>query len=513
MSAVIDQESVAPEAVKRPRTGLAILAVALSSLTLPLAVTGPAVALNDMAVDLSAGIAETQWVQNAYGVTFAACLLAAGALADRHGRRLILISGLWLFAVMSGLIAVSQNMVLVDIARALQGIGAAGVITSGGAVLAAMFTGPARAKAFGVLGASFGCGLALGPLTAGLLVNLGSWRLVFLLNTVIALVVLLFLAKHLPESRDPDATTVDWAGLATFSGSLALLTLFFVEGPVRGWASTPALAAAVGSVLLLVAFVVVELKQAKPVFDLSLLKKPSFIVVICQPFTVTFGFVVLLVYLPPYFQGVSGHSALASGALLLPLTLPVLVLPLIAGRVATHIPLRFMLAGSSSLIAGGSLWLTTLQPGGSLAELVGPLALFGIGVGSAFGVMDNAAVSVVPVERAGMASGMFNTMRITGETVAIAGAAALLSSLTLTDLQDRAPLLADPTVLAGDAVQGRLAQAIEAVPADQRELAMQATSTAFTSAMHVTLIMLAVLALIGAISTVTFLRDRELSSH
>ncbi|GAA2138412.1 MFS transporter [Glycomyces algeriensis] len=511
MTSVIDQQGTAPKAVNRTASPLAILAVALSSLTLPLAVTGPAVALTDMAVDLRAGIAETQWVQNAYGVTFAACLLAAGALADRHGRRRVMISGLWLFAAMSALCAVAQNMILVDIARALQGIGAAGVLTSGAAVLAASFTGAARAKAFGVLGASFGCGLALGPLTAGMLVNLGSWRLVFLLNVAIALFVLLFLARHLPESRDPDATSVDWAGLATFSGSLALLTLVFVEGPVNGWTSTGTLSAAAGSVLLLLAFVVVELRQARPVFDLSLLAKPSFIVVMCQPFTVTFGFVVLLVYLPPYFQGVSGHSALASGALLLPLTLPVLSLPLVAGRLAARIPLRVMLAASSSLIAAGSLWLTTLQPGGSLAELIGPLALFGIGVGSAFGVMDNAAVGSVPVERAGMASGMFNTMRITGETIAIAGAAALLSSLTLNDLRDRAPVLDDPTLLAGDAVQGRLAQSLDAVPEDQREVAMQATSAALTSAMHVTLILLAVLAIVGAISTFAFMRDHDLS--
>lgn len=512
MSAVITEIGPQGRIEKPPVSRLAILAVALSSLTLPLAVTGPAVALSDMAVDLTSSIAAAQWVQNAYGVTFSACLLAAGALADRHGRRRVMVSGLWLFAAMSALCAVAQNMLVVDIARALQGIGAAGVLTSGAAVLAASFTGAARAKAFGVLGASFGCGLALGPFTAGLLVNLGSWRLVFLLNVAIALTVLLFLARFLPESRDPDATSVDWAGLFTFSGSLGLLTLAFVEGPVRGWTSFNTLGAAAGAVLLLAAFVMVELRVSRPMFDLSLFARPSFIVVVCQPFTVTFGFVVLLVYLPPYFQGVGGHSALVSGAMLLPLTLPVFALPLVAGRLAARVPLRIMLAASSTLIAAGSLWLTTLEPGGSFLELVAPLMLFGIGVGSAFGVMDNAAVSAVPVERAGMASGIFNTMRITGETIAIAGGGALLASLTLNGLRDRAPELADPTVLAGEATQGRLAQALEAVAEGQRELAMQATSDALTFALQVALVLLATLALLGAVTTFTVMRERDLSA-
>jgi MFS family permease len=442
----------------------AVLAVALASVTLPLAVTAPAVALGAMSTDLGSSPGAAQWVLNAYNVTFAACMLASGSLADLFGRRRILVAGIGLFGLMSLLCAVVDNIVLIDVFRAVQGIGAAGILTSGAAVLANTFTGPARAKAFGVLGGSFGFGLALGPLTAGALVDAGGWRAVFWLNVVLAGVALLF-ARHIPESSDPHAERVDWAGTITFSSSLFLLTFAFVAGPTYGWGSLVTLASAAGCVVFLALFVVVERRQRRPMFDLSLFRRPTFVAVVCQPFTITFGFVVLLVYLPPYFQGVGGFGSAASGALLLPLTIPVLLIPLLAGGIAARVPLRVMLATSSLLIAVGSLWLVVLRPDATWMQLAGPLLLFGIGVGSAFGVMDNAAVSVVPKERAGMASGIFNTMRITGEGLAIAGAASLLATLTALDLGRRIPGGgAGAKSAAGEIVQGHLGAAVQALP-------------------------------------------------
>lgn len=498
----------------RPAHGLpTLVAVALASVMLPLTVTGPAVALPSLATGLGAGVGAAQWVQNAYGVTFAACLLAAGGLGDRFGRKRVLLIGIQLFLVTSVVCGLASSIVLIDLARLVQGVGAAGMLTSGAAILAATFDGPARARAFGVLGASFGFGLALGPLLAGLLVSATSWRAVFLMNLVLG-ALLLPLVPRIQESRDPDAQRVDWGGLVTFSGSLALVALFFVEGPQHGWASPAALGSLAGAAVFMALFVAVELRVTRPMFELSLFRRPTFIVVVCQPFTITFGFVVLLVYLPQYFQGVGGHGSVGAGARLLPLTLPVLVLPLLAGRLAAKLPLRVMLAASSTLIAAGSLWLLVLQPSQSWVALLGPLAVFGTGVGSAFGVMDNAAISVVPVERSGMASGIFNTMRITGESVAIAGAGALLSSLTDSHLRDSKGAVPAGQVraLAGDAVQGRLRTSLDALPAARRAAARTAADHALTSAMHTAFVLLAVLALIGAVTTYAVVRDRELDA-
>ncbi|MEU9131072.1 MFS transporter [Kitasatospora sp. NPDC048540] len=483
---------------RRSGSGPTLVAVALASVLLPLTVTGPAVALPELAAAVHAGNGAAQWVQNAYGVTFAACLLAAGGLADRFGRRRVLLWGIVTFMAMSAVAAAAGDILVIDLARAVQGVGAAGILTSGAAIFGASFTGRARARAFGILGASFGFGLALGPLVAGALVAATGWRSVFWMNVVLGALVL-FLVPNIAESRDPDAQRVDWAGLTTFSASLFCVAMVFVQGPEHGWASAPTIGAALAAVFFMLLFVVAELRVERPMFDLSLFRRPTFVVVVCQPFTITFGFVVLLVYLPQYFQGAGERSTTVSGALLMPLTLPVLVLPLVLSRVADRLPLRVMLAASSVLITVGSLWLLVLQPHQSVLQLVGPLLVFGIGVGSAFGIMDNAAVSVVPPARSGMASGIFNTMRITGESIAIAAAGGFLASMTAADLDGRTAQA--PARLAGDAVQGR----IDPDPAVRALL-----SDALTSAMHTAFVILAVLALAGAVVTFLAIREKDL---
>ncbi len=505
------RQPVVPERREEEGSVLVMIAVALASVLLPLAITAPAVAMPDLTVDLGSDVAGGQWVQNAYGVTFAACMLAAGTLADQFGRRRILAVGTVVFMAMSLVAALSTDILVLDIARGLQGIGAAGVLTSGAAILAASFTGRRRIQAFGVLGTSFGAGLALGPVLGGALVGLAGWRGVFWVNLVVGAAALLLMPR-IRESKDPGATRVDWAGLTAFSGSLFLLALGFVEAGERGWGHPATIGSLIGFALFMAAFVVIEQRVARPMFDLSLFRNPTFVVVVCQPFTITFGFVVLLNFLPPYFTGVGGYTATQSGALLLPLMLPIFVLPLLIGRlVGDRISPRMLLTLSSLLIAIGSVWLVVLQPGQSFTQLVGPLLVVGLGVGSAFGAMDNAAVSVVPVERAGMASGIFNTMRIAGETVAVAAAGGFLASYARSDLTSTAPEFAQQAPrLAGEATQGRLDAALEAVSPARRSDALDAVATSLTSGMHVAFIALAVLAAAGALITFLVVKDKEL---
>ncbi|MEU7300164.1 MFS transporter [Streptomyces sp. NPDC007189] len=512
MTTQTETRPLVPESREGAGSSVVMIAVALASVLLPLAVTAPAVAMPDLTVDLDAGVAAGQWVQNAYGVTFAACMLAAGSLADQFGRRRVLAVGTIVFSAMSAVAALATDIVVLDVARALQGIGAAGVLTSGAAILAASFSGRRRTQAFGVLGASFGAGLAVGPVLGGALVHLAGWRAVFWLNVVLGAVALALMPR-IRESRDPNATRVDVAGLLTFSGSLFLLALAFVEGGERGWGDPVTLGSLAGFLLFMAAFVVAELRVARPMFDLSLFRNPTFVVVVCQPFTITFGFVVLINFLPPFFTGVGGRSSTESGLLLLPLMLPVFALPLLIGRlVADRVSPRVLLTASSVLIAVGSLWLVVLEPGQSPAAVVGPLLVFGLGVGSAFGAMDNAAVSVVPVERAGMASGIFNTMRITGETVAIAAAGGFLASYTRGELTDNAPQFSSQAArLAGEATQGRIDAALSAVAPARRPEALDAVARSLTSGMHVAFVFLALLAAAGALVTYLVVKDRHLA--
>jgi hypothetical protein len=285
----------------------------------------------------------------------------------------------------------------------------------------------------------------------------------------------------------------------------------FVEGPVAGWGSAWTIGAFVGAAVFMGLFVVAERHATNPTFDLSLFRRMKFVAVMSQPFTIVFGFVILVVYLPEYFQGVDNINAAATGALLLPLMLPVFALPMVIGQVAARVPLRVLLTCSSLLIAAGSLWLLTLLPGQGPLAIVGPLLVFGIGVGSAFGVMDNAAVSSVPVERAGMAAGMFNTIRITGESIAVAGAAALLSSITLASIRGAGLGVDDArlSTVAVQAAQGRMSDAAATAPAAERANVLHAAVQGITSAMHSTFLVIAALAVIGAVVTFLGIRDRK----
>ncbi|WP_063772022.1 MFS transporter [Kitasatospora mediocidica] len=467
-----------------------VIAVAAASAMLPFSVTGTAVALPRMVADLHASIGAAQWVQNGFNVPFAALPLAAGSLADRYGRRRVLLLGITLVGLTSLLEALAPSIGWVDTARVIQGCGAAAVLASGAAVLANATTGRRRQLAFGLLGAAFGAGLAVGPLTAGALVEAGGWRAVFLAIASLSLPVALC-TRRAPESLSPSSESFDLLGAATFTAGLACLSFVFVQGATSGWTAPSTLGLLAAAIALVLGFIQVERRRGqRAMFDLRLFRRPEFIAVICQPFTVTLGFVVLLVTLPSYLQGVGGHSTLASGLLLLPLTVPVLVLPLISGRLAARYSLRAVLTCASLLIAAGALVLPLLQPAASWLQLACPLLPFGLGVGLAFGVMDNAALSTVPLQNAGAAAGIFNTMRITGESVAVAGAAALLTTLTSSSLHAQGLDTPEATHLAGQAVYGQLAGA------HRQEL-----THSLTAAFHTLGTALAALSALGALLT------------
>ncbi|MEU8510707.1 MFS transporter [Kitasatospora sp. NPDC048722] len=467
-------------------------AVGCASAMLPFSVTGAAVALPTMAAHLDASVGAAQWMLNAFNITFAALPLAAGALADRLGRRRVLLTGIALVGGLSLLIALAPSMAVVDGARAVQGCGAAAVLASGAAVLAHSTAGRRRQLAFGILGTSFGTGLAVGPPAAGALVEAAGWRAVFLLVAAGSVPAWL-LATRAPESRNPERPRFDLAGLLCFTVGLAALSYALVRAGAAGWTATGTLLPLGGAVLLVVLFGVVELRRAgRAMFDVRLFRRPEFLAVVCQPFTVTLGFVVLLVHLPAYLQGVGGRSVLASGLLLLPMTAPVLLLPLVAGRLAAATSVRAVLTAASALIAAGALLLALVR----FEALWSALLPFGAGVGLAFGVMDNAAVGAVPVEHAGAAAGIFNTMRIAGESVAVSGAAALLTTLTAARLPGLPP--GEAAHLAGRAVQGQVDAARRAALAE-----------GFTGALHVLGLLLAVLSALGAVLTYVALDPRR----
>ncbi|WP_313887006.1 MFS transporter [Salinispora arenicola] len=417
------------------RPAVMLVAVLASTFALPLSLTGASVALPEIGRDLDADLAGVQWVVNGYNATFASCMLAAGALADLFGRRRLYATGVAVFAGAGLLAAGTDDILLLNLLRALAGVGAAAAATSAGALLAATFRGGARARAFSVFGMAIGAGLAFGPSIAGVLIDVLGWRAVFAVPALAGVAVLL-LVPWLPESRQPHAGRIDWGGTVTFTAALLLLIFVFVQGPEYGWDDPRIVAAFAATVAFFVAFVRVERSHPEPMFDLTLLANPRFVGICLAAATTVAVLVPLLVYLPSYLTTVIGLTPSAAGATLILLTAPTVVLPLIAGALTRWVSASTVIVVAVVAVALGAAWATVIAPTSGLADLAGPLLAIGLGIGLSIGLLDALAIGSVPPHRAATGAAVINTARLAGETVAIAVVGAVLASTTAGRLAD-----------------------------------------------------------------------------
>ncbi|WP_018253959.1 MFS transporter [Salinispora mooreana] len=417
------------------RRVVVLVAVLVSTFALPLSLTGASVALPEIGRDLDTDLAGAQWVVNGYNATFASFMLATGALADLFGRRRVYAIGLAISAGAGLLASTAADVLLLNVLRALAGVGAAAAATSAGALLANTFQGRARMRAFSAFGMAIGAGLAFGPTTAGLLIDSLGWRAVFAVPALVAVAVLLSV-PWLPESRQPHAGRLDWGGIVSFTAALLLLIFGFVQGPAYGWDDPRIVAAFAATVALLVVFVRVERSHPEPMFDLNLLATPRFVGICLAAATVVSVLVPLLVYLPSYLTTVVGLTPSSAGLTLVLLTAPTVALPLLAGALTRWVSASTVIVVAVLAVASGAAWATVIAPTSGPADLAGPLLVIGTGVGLSVGLLDALAIASVPPHRAGTGAGMINTARLASETVAIAVVGAVLASTTAGRLAD-----------------------------------------------------------------------------
>lgn len=418
-----------PSTPSRQQEQLVLASVCLAAVVLPLSFSGGAIATPDIARTLGGTPTALTWITNAFMLSFGSLLMAAGTLADQVGRKRIFASGMALFLVSSVLSACAPSVLWLDLLRGMQGMAAAAALAGGSAALAQEFEGHARMRAFGLLGASFGLGLAFGPVIAGSLIAWLGWRAIFALIAVVAALAMLFGLPRMRETRDPHATGLDWPGSASFTAMLALLTFGIIQGPASGWSSLLVVTLLAGAGILLAAFVVIESRVARPMLDLSLFRYPRFIGVQMLPVGTCYCYIVLVVLLPIRLIGIEGWGELRAGLFMLALSVPMLFMPLVASRLAHRVaPGR--LSGFGFLIAAtGLCWLSRITLEAHTIQMLSALFLIGVGAGIPWGLMDGLAISVVPKERAGMATGIFSTTRVAGEGLALAAVSAMLAWL------------------------------------------------------------------------------------
>lgn len=486
--------------------------ICVSAIIIPLVFAGPAISTPAVGRDLGGDQSTLSWIVNAYAIAFGGCVMAAGAIGDHIGRKRCFAAGLWIFIVTSLLIGLTPNLLLLNLLRAAEGIGGALVLTSATALLAQEFEGAERTWAFSFLGTAFGVGLAFGPMASGFVTEHLGWRWLYFAIALIAGLILLLGTQRIQESCDPQAQGIDWPGTVLFTAALVSLTFGIVRGPQDGWTSLRVLPLFGGAFLLLGAFTAVELRRLRPMLELSLFRYPRFIGVQLLPLATGFSFIALIVYVPIWFMVIQGRDAFTAGLAILPLTAPMLVVPLWAGRMARHVS-PGLLSGIGFLISALGAWqLMRLSPEGGLWAMAIPMLLIGIGNGLPWGLMDALSVSVVPKERAGMAVGIFTTMRVAGEAVAIAVIGAALVGLTAANLRAASqaaslPLPQSATAIAsqiganvGHGFSGGGAAAVDAA-------LIGLARHAYTSAFHSIFAVLALLSILTAVVCILTLRQ------
>jgi EmrB/QacA subfamily drug resistance transporter len=490
-----------------------LVAVCLGTFMLLLDITIVNVALPDIQLALHASFSDLQWVVDAYALTLAAFLLTAGSLADMYGRRLMYMIGLVVFTSASMLCGFAVSSLMLQLSRALQGVGGAIMFAVSLALLADAFRGKDRGVAFGIWGAVTGLAVAIGPLLGGLLTSGLSWRWIFFVNVPLGIVAVVIAVMKVAESRSPQASGPDWAGFAIFTVALASLVYALIESNQRSFTNGLVLGCFALAAVLLVAFVIVELRIAHPMFDLTLFRLPTFSGGAVAAFGLSASIFAMLLYLVLYLQDILGYSPLGTGVRLMVISGGILATSTIAGRLTSKVPIRLLIGPGLIMVGAGLLLMRGLDASSTWTHLIPGMIVGGLGVGLVNPPLASTAVGVVRPHQAGMASGINSTFRQVG----IATGIALLGSLFSNKVKDEVlarvaavPGLSHQGPRIATAVQsGEIGQVIGKLPTHARQAVGVITRSAFTTGLNEILLIAAIIALVSAAVTLVAIRSKD----
>jgi EmrB/QacA subfamily drug resistance transporter len=451
------------------RRTVTIVCTATAMLMLDIAVVNTA--LPRIARDLHSGVTGLQWVVDAYAVVLAAFVLTAGSLADRFGRRRGLRLGLVVFTACSVLCAAAGSIALLDIARGIQGFGAAIMFATSLAVLADAFPSAAdRAGAFAAYGATIAGSFAVGPLVGGLLTTELGWRSIFAVNIPLGLAALAG-SRGVRESRHPSPRRPDWPGQVLSVAGLFVLVLAFLRANQVGWSSTASVVELAMAAVLLVGFVIVERLRPEPMLPLAMFRNKAFSGAQVAAFAISVSFFAMFFYLTLYLQGILHLSPIRAGLAILPATVLMLVVSGASAQLVGRVPPRAMISGGLAVVGLGLVTMTMAGAHSSWAVLLWGEALAGIGTGVFNPALALVALGTISGRDNGLAAGVNDAFRQTG-------------------------------IALGIAVLGVL------VPA--RDALGTGSATAYVHGMHTALIVSAVVCGLGALASAALLRRPDL---
>ncbi len=419
-------------------TGLGLFMIFLDALIVN-------VALPSIQTDFKVGEAGLQWVVTAYSLGMAVAIMSAGTLADIFGRRKLYMASILVFTAASVACGLAGSINFLNASRGIQGVAAATVnVTSLALVSAAFPDSKQKAWAIGIWTAIASTALAIGPTLGGFLVQRSGWRIIFNVNVPVGLTVLVLAGLFVQESRDPRARTFDLPGQLLFVAGVGAFAFAVIEGPHSGWLSAEILGLFILAAVACAAFVVLERRRPDPMMDLTLFRDHTYTLAIVTVFAVLFATYGMLLVVTQLFQNVRGFSPIRAGLLLLPFSLTTTVVSLRVGRLMSIVgSRRLILLGLTSQIVGLAVMITGMN---HISVVVVGIVLVALGNAMCMTPSTSLAMTAVPPERAGMASGIMSAQRALGSTVGFAVLGSVLAAvLTVTLSEHLARALPNPT--------------------------------------------------------------------
>jgi EmrB/QacA subfamily drug resistance transporter len=402
-------------------TGLGLFMIFLDALIVN-------VGLPSIQASFKVGEAGLQWVVAAYSLGMAVFIMTAATLADLHGRRLWYVIGIVVFTLASVACGLAPSLEVLNFARGVQGVAAATANVTSLALVSAAFPDPkAKARAIGIWTAIASVGTAVGPTLGGFLVEHWGWRSIFLVNVPVGLIVVGMTLRYVEESRDERPRTLDLVGQILFMVTVGALAYAVIEGPKAGWTSPGIVTLFAASAIACAVFVWYERRHEDPMMDISLFGDSGYALAIATICTVFFSIYGMLLLTTQFLQNVRGFTPEQTGLLILPFSVAVTVVSPLVGRVVGRFGARTpILTGLAALIAG--LVVLMIAGHASAAFVLLGLGLAGIGGALCLTPITTIAMTSVPPQRAGMASGIMSAQRAIGSTVGFAVLGSVLAA-------------------------------------------------------------------------------------
>jgi EmrB/QacA subfamily drug resistance transporter len=385
------------------------------------------VALPSIQRSLHMSISSLEWIVTAYALTFAALLITGGKLGDLYGRKRMFIAGLVVFTLASLACGLAPNAGFLIGARAVQGVGAALMNPATLSIITATFPPKERGQAIGIWAGVSALALAIGPLIGGLIVDNINWHWIFYVNVPVGVVGIIVSRWVIAESRDTShEQSIDLPGLVASGGSLLALSYALIEGNQRGWGSPEIIGLFVGAAVLLAVFIRLELRQRLPMLDLGLFKIGSFAGANIVAMLVSLGMFGVFFFISLYVQNVLGYSPTKAGAIFLPMTVLIILIAPISGKLSDRIGSRWLMGAGMTILGVSLLLYQRIGLHTGFWSLLPQLVLGGVGMALVMSPMTSAAMGSVPTDKAGVGSGVLNSFRQVGGSLGIALMGAIL---------------------------------------------------------------------------------------